>query len=80
MSKTNKELYEDISKIFVEHGICSTDFAKLTELYRRTEMEGMVTEKRVIDEVINRFEKCRNMVDFNYALNEYIRDFGVSYE
>jgi len=38
------------------------------------------TEKRVIDEVINRFEKCRNMVDFNYALNEYIRDFGVSYE
>jgi len=52
MNKTNKELYEDISKIFVEHGICSTDFAKLTELYRRTEMEGMVTEKRVLDEVI----------------------------
>ena len=38
------------------------------------------TEKRVFDDVINRFEKCRNMVDFNYALNEYIRDFGLKDE
>lgn len=35
MTKTTRELYGDISKIFIDHGICSTDFAKLTELYRR---------------------------------------------
>ena len=76
MNKTNRELYEDIAEVFTNNGICSSDFAKLTELYRRTEMKGMVP----IDEVINRFENCRNMVDFNYALNEYIRDFGLKDE
>ena len=37
-------------------------------------------QKAMLDEVINRFENCRNMVDFNYALNEYIRDFGLKDE
>ena len=52
MSKTKRELYEDISKIFVENGIRSSDFAKLTELYRRSEMKGMVP----LDEVISEHE------------------------
>ena len=49
MSKTNRELYEDIAEVFTNNGICSSDFAKLTELYRRTEMKGMVPLDEVIE-------------------------------
>jgi len=61
MSKTKRELYEDISKIFVENGIRSSDFAKLTELYRMAEptpnketIEAMLELERMamLDEVI----------------------------
>ena len=80
MSKTNKELYEDISKIFVENGICSTDFAKLTELYRRTEMEGMVTEKRVIDEVKSMLKDNRCKCGYNGSLWDAFYELKQKYE
>ena len=52
MSKTKRELYEDIAEVFTNNGICSYEFAKLTELYRRSEMKGMVP----LDEVISEHE------------------------
>jgi len=66
MSKTNRELYKDISKIFVENGVCSTDFAKLTELYRRSEMKGMVP----LDEVENLAEKYGDPYEIIRELKE----------
>jgi len=72
MSKTFEEVCSKCCR-----GCNSHEKDRCGEVWNASEK---ATEKRVIDDVINRFEKCRNMVDFNYALNEYIRDFGVSYE
>ena len=70
MSKTNPCSQCQFKQVGLCFPCCSDDISKAVK----------ETEKRVVDEVINRFENCRNMVDFNYALNEYIRDFGVSDE
>jgi len=72
-----------MSKIFEEvcskccRGCNSYEKDRCRDVWNASEK---ATEKRVLDEVINRFENCRNMVDFNYALNEYIRDFGLKDE
>ena len=72
-----------MSKIFEEvcskccRGCNSYEKDRCRDVWNASEK---ATEKRVLDEVINRFENCRNMVDFNYALTEYIRDFGLKDE
>ena len=83
MSKTNRELYEDISKIFVENGIRSSDFAKLTELYRMAEptpnketIEAMLELERmaVIDEVENLADKYGDPYEI---IRELRKKYGV---
>ena len=66
MRKTNRELYEDIAEVFTNNGICSYEFAKLTELYRRSEMKGMVP----LDEVENLAEKYGDPYEIIRELKE----------